>query len=308
MKKPKKISLTVAIPAFNEEANIANVLVSLIKQKQTNFSLKEICVYSDGSTDKTVEIVKKLKKTYHIIKIIESYDRKGKNFRLNQIFLENSSEIVAIVDADIGILGNDFLVNLAKVLIADSQAQMVVAHQKLLKPDNFMGKLMYYSYLNWDFVRLGVPNQDHVQNFYGAATAYKKSFARSLHIPPGVKEERLYIYLMAKKQSGFRYTFASTIVYYPVSTWEDFMKLSRRSFGTNDAKLNKIFKFETSTATIIPREYRIRGYLKSLIRSPFYAALSLGLNLFISRLRPKNKIVSSSLWEITKSNKKAIIT
>ena len=50
----KKLTVTIGIPAYNEEANVRNLLVSLLAQKETNFKLQEIIVVSDGSTDKTV--------------------------------------------------------------------------------------------------------------------------------------------------------------------------------------------------------------------------------------------------------------
>jgi len=53
----KLITVSIGIPAYNEEANIGKLLSSLIKQKEAGFIIKEIIVVSDQSTDKTDEIV-----------------------------------------------------------------------------------------------------------------------------------------------------------------------------------------------------------------------------------------------------------
>lgn len=48
----KKLSVSVGIPAYNEEQNIASLIFGILKQKVNNITLKEIIVISDGSTDK----------------------------------------------------------------------------------------------------------------------------------------------------------------------------------------------------------------------------------------------------------------
>src|SRR5882757_1314182 len=101
----KKITLTIGIPAFNEEKNIENFLLSLFKQKLQKVKLDKILVYSDCSSDKTNEIVKKLSKKYPIIMLIEGKSRKGKYFRVNQMFALNKSDVLILLDADIALVG-----------------------------------------------------------------------------------------------------------------------------------------------------------------------------------------------------------
>ena len=57
MNKPE---LTVGICAYNEEKNIEALLTQVLNQKIRNAELKEILVVSSGSTDGTVEIVRKI--------------------------------------------------------------------------------------------------------------------------------------------------------------------------------------------------------------------------------------------------------
>ena len=78
----EKVSVTIGIPAYNEEANIGHLLKSLIKQKEEDFKIDKIIVSSDGSTDRTIEIVKSFKDSR--IKLLDNKKRRGQASRQNQ--------------------------------------------------------------------------------------------------------------------------------------------------------------------------------------------------------------------------------
>ena len=52
------MDISVGIMAFNEEKNIGRLLKAILSQKLNQIKITEIIVVSDGSTDKTDEIVK----------------------------------------------------------------------------------------------------------------------------------------------------------------------------------------------------------------------------------------------------------
>ena len=97
-RKTKK-TVTVGIPAYNEEKNIKFLIESLLKQKLQNAIFKEIIVISDGSTDKTVEKIKTVKSRF--IKLIVYKKRLGQNQALNQIAQVANSDILVLTDADV---------------------------------------------------------------------------------------------------------------------------------------------------------------------------------------------------------------
>lgn len=300
----KKVSVTVGIPAYNEEGNIENLLNSLLSQRKTRYLLNEIVVYSDGSTDRTVERVRKMQKKAAKIRLVEGRKRRGKFYRVNQMFRNCDSELLVILDADIGLVGKGFIDSLVKVFKTDEGAMMVAADQKLLRPKNFVGRMIYGSYFLWDQIRLSVPKQDHVQNFYGAATAFRSSFAKKIQIPERISEERLYLYLTARRVEGFRYCREAKIVYWPVTTFGDFGKLARRSFGAGGEEINKEFGFQAGRYYKIGWRYKLGGVAKAFYYEPVYTFLGLWLSLFMSKLRPVKRIRFSPIWEITESSKK----
>lgn len=304
----KQTTLTVALPAYNEEANIANILDQLLKQQQTNFTLKKILIYSDGCTDSTVQIVKEKMKASPSIALVEGKTQKGKLARLNQIFQENTSDVLITLDADLGLVGSDFLDKFVLALATDTNAKMVAAHGIPVRPKNFMGKLVVSTFIMWDYVRLSIPRQDHVQNLYGAANAYRGSFAKTLHIPEEVTDERLYLYLMAKKTDGFRYTFDAVFKYGTMTTLSEYIKLSERSFGKPQPYLDTMFGVNTEQLCKVPRKYMIQGILKALYHEPVYTPTAILLGFILSKRTHHKSEQNSALWEIAKSSKRIITT
>src|SRR3989344_3221821 len=70
--------VTVFVPAFNEEKYLEKVIRNIIlaKRKLNNLSI-EIIIVDDGSTDRTPEIVNKLKKRHPFIRSIRHLFNKG---------------------------------------------------------------------------------------------------------------------------------------------------------------------------------------------------------------------------------------
>ncbi|MEM7819428.1 MAG: glycosyltransferase family 2 protein [Candidatus Aenigmatarchaeota archaeon] len=92
--KIKKLpSVSIIVPAYNEEKNIGSVIKNLKKLKYPK-KLLEIIVVDDGSTDKTAEIAEK-----NGAKVIRK-EKGGKASALNIGLKHAKSEIIACIDAD----------------------------------------------------------------------------------------------------------------------------------------------------------------------------------------------------------------
>lgn len=308
IEKPKKIrpTLTIALPAYNEERTIEDVLNALLRQHRNSFVLDRIVVYSDGSTDDTVRLVKKVREHAPDVHLIDDPIRRGKIYRMNQMFRDCASDLLMILDADLGFSGDDFLNTFVSATITDQTSVMFAAHQIPIRPDGFKARIYYSSFLLWDYIRFSVPEKDHVQNFYGAATIFRKRFLARAHVPDEMHEKRTYLYLMAKRMGGFKYVDEAAILYWPPHTTTDFATLRNRAFGSDRVALEKIFGHEAENAEVIPRRYKVKGVITFFLEHPLYAIPALFMNLRVSK---ETKAVQSTtqpsrIWEIVSSTKK----
>src|SRR5579884_1674598 len=133
-------TLTVGIPAFNEEANIGALINTLTKQRAENFVLEKIVVVSDGSSDRTEVIVTELKKVIPILELVADGQRVGKSQRLNQLYQRNKSEILVTLDGDTALADNSVLEKLVEAFDSDSVV-LVGGNKKPVKATTFTEQL-----------------------------------------------------------------------------------------------------------------------------------------------------------------------
>jgi glycosyltransferase involved in cell wall biosynthesis len=302
-----KPTLTVGIPAYNEEANIGRTLKEVLSQKQTNYNLRNIVVYSDASTDKTNTIVKALSQKHPLVKIKVGKKRIGKYLRVGQAFSECKTEFLVILDADIMLESKDFLSTLIQVLVADKKANMVSARNIPLRPDTFIGKTIYTSILFWDNVRISLPDLSSAENFFGTATAYRGSFAQKVKIPKKTSDPHLYIFLMVDRKKGFRYCIDAFVYQWPIATIRDYNKFLRRTLGKEDPLLRKLFGKKIDSVYGAPQEAKIKGAIKTIKSEPLYFPLAILLIIYGKiQLRYFIKSDSTPVWDIVTSTKKEI--
>ena len=92
------MKLSVIIPVYNEEKTIEEVI-----EKVRNVPVeKEIIVVDDGSTDRTVNILKKIEsKNYEDMKIIFKKKNEGKGSAIREGLKKVKGDVVVIQDADL---------------------------------------------------------------------------------------------------------------------------------------------------------------------------------------------------------------
>lgn len=141
MKKP---SVSVGIPAYNEEANIGHLLREIIAQRQSNFRLKEIIIISDGSTDGTVGEVKKFKDNR--INLVIGESRIGQAARQNEIIRRYKGDILVIVEADTLPVDSYFVENLIDPFKRKGRSNIGITYGTAipLPPRNFFEKIMCF--------------------------------------------------------------------------------------------------------------------------------------------------------------------
>ncbi|MBZ9569364.1 glycosyltransferase family 2 protein [Patescibacteria group bacterium] len=94
------VYLSVIIPAYNEEERLPETLREIDKYLKTKDYESEIIVVSDGSTDRTVEVVKNLMPEIKNLRLIEFEKKRGKGFGVRQGMLKASGKYRVFTDAD----------------------------------------------------------------------------------------------------------------------------------------------------------------------------------------------------------------
>lgn len=93
---PSIMSLSIVIPAYNEEGAIAPVLTKLVAQMNASGMTYEILVVDDGSTDKTVVIAQQ----QNGITLIRHRKNKGYGASLKTGIRQAQYNLICITDAD----------------------------------------------------------------------------------------------------------------------------------------------------------------------------------------------------------------
>jgi len=94
----EKINLSVVLPAYNEEKRIAETLRDLDGYLRRQKYTSEVIVISDGSSDKTVEVVRGL--NISRVRVIDNKENHGKGYVVRQAMLDARGEYRLFMDAD----------------------------------------------------------------------------------------------------------------------------------------------------------------------------------------------------------------
>lgn len=95
------MKISIVIPAFNEESKLFNNVKIVLDYCRNNFSQSEVILVNDGSSDKTLEIMKHLAQDYHEIAVIDNIARKGKGYSLRKAMIYATGDYVCFTDADL---------------------------------------------------------------------------------------------------------------------------------------------------------------------------------------------------------------
>lgn len=298
----KKITITIGIPAYNEEVNIQSLFFDLLSQETPDFEIRKIILASDGSTDKTVSIVSKINDKR--ISIIDNKIRKGQGARQNQIIKLSNTDILILLNADIRILDNKFLVKLVAPILNEG-ADLTSSKLIPTKPRTFFEKVLCVAEEYKNSVFELENGGDNLFTCHGAARAFTKRLYKSLNFSRSIAEDAYtYFYSIT---NGFKYAYASDAqVYYALpNTLRDHIKRSARYFNSSSL-LKKVFN-----DSVIDEAYKLPVLLcllmciKSIIKHPLHMSIYLLVFAFI-KIKSITTCEMSNLsdnWEISKSTK-----
>ncbi len=296
----KKTTITIGIPAYNEEANIQSLVFSVLSQKNVTYDIDKLVVVADNCTDSTVRKVRAIKDKR--IVLFENKKRRGKAYALNLIAKETTSDILVHLDADILIKDPMLLCKLIDPVLnkdADLTSARVKeywAHSKLeqvLKISMNLKKEIFEDY----------KNGDNIYTCHGRARALTKRLYKKMKFDESIVAEDAFSYLFAIA-NGYTYRFARNAnVYYRLpQTLQDHKKQSVRFFNSYK-QLKRVFGSTFLKSEIrLPRSIVIKHSIKYLVRYPLTFLIYFGI-LIKMKINARVERMTTSTWSVSKSSK-----
>ncbi len=296
----KKQTVTIGIPAYNEEQNIGVLLSKLLAQKQIHYKLKEILIYLDGSTDHTKSIIKSFKNKN--IKIIEGEKRIGQQEAQNTLLKKYTSEYIVFIEADVLPKSTKTIDELIIPFLdpKNTQVGMVVGNESELPPKTFFEKIACQGGIVKKQIAQEWRQSDNIYNSGGhAMKALSRKFVKQLEWPKSVPEDS-YAYLRLKEVGlQMKKQMKATTCMRNVAHVGDSIKQSRK-FVTGKKALEQYFEKEVIQKEFnFPRKLFFKHLFLQGMHSPFFTflflfqiiinrTLTLGQNKFNELYTPYN--------------------
>jgi glycosyltransferase involved in cell wall biosynthesis len=272
----KPFTVTVGIPAHNEEANIRQLLQSIVSQKG-NFVLEKIIVVCDGCTDNTETLA------YEVVgvEILNDHNRRGKPVRINELFHIAQSDIIVIVDADIYLV-EGALDAITHPFYNNSNIMLASGNLTPLPVKNFVGQMAFAIVDLWDTAMNMVTNAE-MYRCNGPLRAFRRPFYLQFTFPP-LSADDIYPYFVCKQLNyQFAYICESLGSYKLPTTLFDLQKQMKRfldsdkihkqTFGLDFIKqfytITPLIKFKALLKTLPKHPLSTIGYLMSWLPIKF---------------------------------------
>lgn len=97
---PGQPHLSIVIPAYNEEHRLPANMEKVIAYAQAQAYTSEVIVVDDGSTDRTVDVLRPFAERYEGVRIIEN-DHRGKAYAVRTGMLASRGDYALFTDADL---------------------------------------------------------------------------------------------------------------------------------------------------------------------------------------------------------------
>lgn len=290
-------TVTVGIPAFNEERTIHSLLRQVTSQREgKGIEMREIVVLSDGSTDGTSEIVQKLSSMDDRIRLSAHERRQGMSAAVNDIFRLARGDILLVMNADASLDSSDAVARMGDVLVPVAERRMCMVDIFPAPATTLVGKAGYFSAKLRSCV---VP----VRPFYAFRVCFgltRPLFSR-IRIPDGVIAAEAYVFLECLKM-GAKVTYLKdvTVSYHEPSTLRDFLNMRIR-YQKEKEQLRTLFGDKAFEETRLPANVLTTTFIRCARSDALSATVWLMLSI-AARLSPYRGVTTG--YQVTSSTKK----
>lgn len=291
------ITVSIGIPAYNEGANIQNLLTSLLQQNEQGIMIKEIIVVSDGSNDDTAQKVNALQTDK--IKCKDDRKRLGKTARLNYIFKTFNSDVLILMDADITIKDKNIIAK--AIRHANLQKSGIVGiNATPLKAETSFEQIVETGVLIMKNIAKSWNNGNNYLSFKGCFLVLERKLAKKLHMPAEIVNNDAYLYFAAV-QAGYApsYLEDSKVFYRSPMTLQDHVKQSSR-YQSSESELRTYFKLDWDKQYKIPLTTVVTSMIKVFFSRPLRMMQYIAILLY-TKIHKQSNIKST--WSIASSTK-----
>ena len=290
------ITVSIGIPAYNEEQNIGHLVKALLKQGQQGWTLSEVIVGSDGSTDSTVSCVKNIHDSR--VQVLDLTIRRGICKVQNELVSRLSGDIVVLLDADILPVTTQYITNLIEPIASElrngvpegsTPIGLVAGSYDCATPRTFLERVLVNAFYIKRDAATQWQNGDTIYLCQGSARAFAKDFVTNLRWQDTYGED-VYSYL-ACKQAGFAFAYAENAkaLFRVPSVYADYVRQSLR-YRTSKDQMKAFFPERiVEEAYTIPTKLLGAAVLRYLITHPVLTTAYIGLMAFTYNTRsPRN--------------------
>lgn len=252
----KKLDVEIIIPAYNEAKTIRGLIKALLKQEQTNYNLKKITVYSDGSSDRTVELVRQCNNP--IVHVFNGRRQRGKSIRLNHAYRKFKYDVLIVFDADVLPAHSQVVSQLVKPFTQVENLGLVGGNAQPIPATTLVESAvnsMFYSRLRYKSIKHGGHN---VHGLWGCCLAMSRKFANTLQLPSDVPDDAFTYFANLSQGFEFRHAYQAKVWFQSPQTIKDQIRQGIR-FSKSSASLSKYFDPE-----LIASEYEVPLKSKTL--------------------------------------------
>ena len=300
MNKQSKPTVTIGIPAFNEAANIGTLIGRLLAQKIPNAEIDRLIIVSDGSTDRTADIVRGFSDPR--IKLIEHAKREGIGRSQQDITRQAKGDILVLLNADVLPENDTFIEEIIAPLRADPIVGLVSAATVSALARNGVESIVATSHAFKQFLYERVNGGRTIYLCHGRARAFSRAFYSEIDWPEDLPEDSFSYLLALERGFGSTYAPKARIIFRSPQTLRDHARQSRR-FWDGTHRLEERFP-----RAVVRREFRIPPALLavSFIRYSFQHPLRMFGYCVVSavaRFWPLNAPLTHRNWEVSESTK-----
>ncbi|MCL4489953.1 MAG: glycosyltransferase [Chloroflexi bacterium] len=290
------IRCSVGITAYNDQANIGQLLSIMLSQELRTVEIAEIIVVASGCTDGTVPIVEEFAARDPRLQLIVQPKREGKTSAINQ-FLQHAKEEVCVLESADTLPAKDSIENLVR-LFADPQVGMTGAQKIPVNvPEHIVGYMSHLRLRMEHQLCLEIPRT-------GELIAFRKVFN---YLPADVAMDEAFVEALVIRR-GLQVHYAPDAVVYNMGpeTLGEFIMQRRRNYAGHLHLVRKygyrVSSLDTSRVVRIAFE-EVWGALRliwTLAALGLVEALARGLGAYDYYVKRDKHVVWDMAWTTKK--------